>query len=281
MEKVEKVKNSFAWRALRYQYLRFLSVFNHHVAHDPLLITGSPKSGTSVIAAAYAEMVNQSLTLDLRCILEPNLSLLLSGRMKFNQLVERYSYEFRSDVIKEPWLSCLLPDVLDTYPDSFVVFIVRHPIQNVRSILERLGLKPLNGHTSISSLPWMSSDWLSVLKGGAVKTDDYVRNLALRWVEMVNNFHQIGTERKMIIRYEDFIANKLNVLKKINDKINNSIWTENIRASKVQYGFCGKYRENPYDLLGFDNAMKIYEITRGEMQQFDYTERNVVDRSWH
>src|SRR5205085_10258351 len=108
------------------------------------------------------------------------------------------------------------PRLLDYFPAAQAVFIVREPFQNIRSMLDRLGIA---GNLQefvprLHKLPNLT--WLRVLEGAdlALPPMHYIDTLALRW-QMAVDIYLREPDRYILVRYEDFTSNKRRCIERL------------------------------------------------------------------
>ena len=116
---------------------KILSLFSK-INSDPLLILGNQKSGTTVIASLLSKATKKTLTSDIKSLIK-NPSLKLDFKLLcLNDFIKQHKYDFSKDIIKEPFLSFYAEELIESFPNAKIVWIVRNPYQNIRSILNRL-----------------------------------------------------------------------------------------------------------------------------------------------
>lgn len=109
---------------------------------DPILVLGTQKSGTTAVAALLGLASRQAVSLDLvRDLRRPTAMLVAEGGLAFGRFVRRHAVDFSRPIVKEPNLTFLLPWILQRWPRARMLFVVRNPLQTVRSVLDRLGLR--------------------------------------------------------------------------------------------------------------------------------------------
>ncbi|MDR5899471.1 TDP-N-acetylfucosamine:lipid II N-acetylfucosaminyltransferase [Halomonas vilamensis] len=174
---------------------------------------GNQKSGTTAIAALVSEAANKKATLDIK-----------GGSKDFawqkmaihdgNALIdflERHQSEMDSDIVKEPALSVFLDTLIDLFPDSKFVLIIRNPYQNIRSILNRLGVPGSHKKLSYEDYEVFSTSpaWKYVVDSNWLGCDSksYIESLANRW-NYIANLAIENKDRIKIVKYEDFVKDK-------------------------------------------------------------------------
>jgi len=198
---------------VRYCRHRTASVFPR-----PVIFGGSPKSGTTAIAALLAEATGLSLSNDpfwrvLRSdgdgFLLPDV---LEGNLQLDAFVRRYPAYFAAEIVKDPDFAFLYRELQQVFPESPQVFIVRDPRENIRGILDRLHMRgdlerlgPSENRTLARE-----SGWRAILDGRGLDLDghaNYIGRLAQRWVRGVEAYFAAGTPVHLV-RYEDFLEDR-------------------------------------------------------------------------
>lgn len=180
---------------------------------NPLFVLGNQKSGTTAIAAMLAEAAGRSVSLDLRReIREPTIPLVLGGDLSIEDFVLRHRIDFAREIVKEPGLTLLYPQLAGYFPSSRFVFIVRNPADNIRSIMNRLDLAGDQQSVPTAQGAALSQTWRSIVFGDEdPATANPVACLSDRWSQMAE-MYLANKDRIVLIRYEDFVADKQAVL---------------------------------------------------------------------
>lgn len=186
---------------------------HYRVSQTPAaFITGMPKSGTTAVVrlmglCAGAESVSDPFhILDQRGIkYRDNL---FAGRMSCVRLMRRHRTVFRGALVKDPNLIFFFNEVRTAYPGATWIATVRDPRDNIRSILNRLGLP---GRSELlKDLPSdLGETWRRVLEGRtpSLPGGTVIERLAARWVAVANVYRQAATSM-VLSRYEDFVVDK-------------------------------------------------------------------------
>ena len=177
----------------------------------PVIVLGNPKTGTTAIAALLAAYGDLSATLDLwpRLRRPETLAAVHDGSMPFAAFVDRFRAEFARDLIKDPHLTFVYPQLAARFPDARFVVVVRDPRDTIRSILNRLGLPGDLDELGPEHYRRMRPLWEAVIDSPWLDVGDgnYVERLARRWslAARVALDHEDAVER---IRFEDFLRDK-------------------------------------------------------------------------
>ena len=138
------------------------------------------------------------------------MSKLLAGEVPIDRFVRRNAYAFSRDLIKEPVLTFVAPDLLAYFPAAKSIFVVRDPWHNIRSILNRLrtpgDLKAFDGLSEELQDP----TWDAIIRGRDLGLDGrhYIEVLAMRWCRGVDVFLD-DPASYVLCRYEDFCDDKI------------------------------------------------------------------------
>jgi hypothetical protein len=198
---------------VRYCRHRLAAVFP-----NPVIFGGSPKSGTTAIAALLAEATGRSLSTDpfwrvLRSdgdgFLLPDV---LEGNLRLEAFVRRYPAYFSAGIVKDPDFAFLYRELQQVFPDSPQVFIVRDPRENIRAILDRLHMRGDLEHLGPAENRTLAREvgWRAILDGRGLGLDghaNYIGRLAERWARGVDAYFAAGTPVHLV-RYEDFLEDR-------------------------------------------------------------------------
>lgn len=194
--------------SIKLGFERFASVFVRE--HErPILVFGNQKSGTSAISMLLGEATGLRTQMDIRGVWEPHLTPLLAGQTGLDEFVRRNAYAFSAPIVKEPGLTFVARALAAHFPKSPCIFIVRNPFQNVRSILNRLGLDGRIDEAGFDARSLPNATWRSIMTGAdlGLEATDPITVQALRWVRAVAEY-DAQPERFILMRYEDFLRDK-------------------------------------------------------------------------
>jgi len=243
---------------------RFITKIND----KPIIVIGNQKSGTTVIAALLAKYGDLSATLDINSMTADEQIKLHKKEMNFKKFVYRHRSDFRSDIIKEPALTFLYETIRNTYPKSQIIFILRDPRDNIRSILNRLDLPgdmdAINNYSKFSNL-WqqiLNSDWLGF------ESKNYVESLSKRW-NLATKTYLDNKNDMVFAKYENFISNKEYFINKLAEKVGIEKKQEIIKEVDVQYQHKGQ-RNVKWDNFFGKNLYIINEVCKEYIIKFYY-----------
>jgi Sulfotransferase family len=259
------------WAATRSRVVR---------AHpSPLFVLGNQKSGTSAIAALLAHATGSTLTQDIRrAIDDPAVQLRLRfGLESMDTFVERHRHEFSRQIVKEPALTLFYGALRRRFPESRFVFVVRDPRQNIRSILDRLGIAGSLETLDLDSLAVLarSPAWRLVLDPAWLghPGDHYIEGLAHRWCHMAD-VCLANRDHLILVRYEDFIRDKRGTIEALASRCVLPVVADVTRIADAQYQPRGNAGVDPMTFFGSRNLERIVAICVDRMHQLGYLAGN-------
>lgn len=171
-----------------------------------VIVLGNQKSGTTAIANLLAEAAQLSVTLDIHAEIRFGLldDLARSTSPDMQRLLRSYRQELMRHVVKEPELTWHASALQRALPEAAFVGIVRHPLENIRSIYDRIGLS--GRAASLQEAERLSVAWRRICDVSwhpDVTTSHPALMLAHRWRLHLEAMH--ACDRALIMqRYEDF-----------------------------------------------------------------------------
>jgi hypothetical protein len=189
-------------------YERFRAVFYRpHAA--PTFVFGNQKSGTTAIAGLISAATDETLISDFRGAREPYLGALMRGETSIADFVAKNAWAFSAPLVKEPSLSFVAPGLLEHFPASRAVFIIRDPWANICSILGRLHVRGDGDVPVREDGNSLNPTWQSILAGRDLgfAPGHYIDVLARRWLRAAQICESLG-DRVIALRYEDFNRSK-------------------------------------------------------------------------
>ncbi|HLO20079.1 MAG TPA: sulfotransferase [Sphingomicrobium sp.] len=239
----------------------------------PLIFLGKGKSGTTAIAALFAQATGQSVALDIPALFIDGLRPILTGRSHLRNVIRRERIAFSNDILKQPTLTWLYPQLKERFPGARYAFILRDPRDNIRSLFNRMGIPGNLRDLSEEQRAKIDSGWrwhfeephLLGLTGA-----DYIELSAERWNRAADVYLQNSSEM-LLIRYEDFLADRIGSIGSLADQLGLAI-VKDIRSS-LDHEFQPRGRDrgsNPGDFFGEENLAKIVEICGVRMRRLGY-----------
>lgn len=246
----------------------------HNLNPSPLFVLGNQKSGTTAIAGLLALATDKTVALDLPGLNEPVISRIYDGKISFKQTVERYLYiDFCKEIIKEPLLTFLYEDELrKLYPESRFIFIIRHPLQNIRSQLNWIEVSGKEQDLDLNNSN-ITPERLRVFTNADLNFNEshLIKNLALRW-NYCAQLYLTYPNFFLLVKYEDFTANKKNYI----EELANTLGTEvkNDISDKTDFRFQpqGNTKVDLREFFGLENYNLIVNICQPLMKKIGYTE---------
>lgn len=245
----------------------------------PVIVGGSPKSGTTAIAALLARAVGARFSNDpfwhvvhhdAKGFLLPDI---LEGRLTVAQFVERYRAYFQAEIVKDPDFAYLYPQLRECFPQSKQVFIVRDPRDNIRSILNRLGipgdlkeLDPIDGY-----IPPGRQGWRATFEGRGldITRGNYVERLAQRWSLGVRRYLDASSSIRLV-RYEDFAADKVGTIEQLAEDLDMAVTVDISGDVDRQFQSRGHRNVVLEKFFGPDNLRAIETLCADGMSALGY-----------
>ncbi|WP_085680452.1 sulfotransferase family protein [Marinobacter salarius] len=241
---------------------------------DKIIVAGMPKSGTTAIAKLLGASIQSPVCsdpfhqLDVRRV--EYREALFSGELSVRKLWKEHRDVFSGRVIKDPNFPLFIDDLRGFLPDSDIVFIIRDPRSNIRSILNRLGISgdPCDNKDKVSQL---KGAWFNVLSGVSpeFQGDDYLEKIAWRWRVSAENYLR-NEDSIRLIRYEDFNVNKKGQIESLVSDLGLTVSSDISAEVDVQYQPKGKNSISFEDFFGVDNLARINKIVSPLMARFGY-----------
>lgn len=184
-----------------------------------ILVSGMPKSGTTAILKLLAESTGLTSGNDPFYQLDVlGVSFredLYAERLSLSDLIRKNPAAFSGDVLKDPNFPFWTKDLKELFPTSKCVHLVRHPADNIRSILDRLNMNGSGDDEQIRKLG-INGTWRSVLDGAnpSINGENHIERLAKRWCRAIEGIPPIDSNN-LVIKYEDFTKAKQDVIESI------------------------------------------------------------------
>tara|TARA_R110001599_G_scaffold262322_1_gene462806 strand:- start:5759 stop:6559 length:801 start_codon:yes stop_codon:yes gene_type:complete len=252
--------------------------------HVKTIVLGHQKSGTTAIAALLAKSTGASYSNDPLYQIDRGLGLaankLLSTPQKLNYYTHRHPILFGCDIIKDPDLIFTWPQINKVFERANYVFVLRDPRDNIRSICDRLALKGKNSTPipSIKQLDRGNNHWHQIISGqlpplSSSLSNNYIINLAKRWNHAATICAK-NEDKMLIVKYEDFKANKGEVIHNLAEKLALPIKNDISKDLSKQFQKAGNSNIQWEDFYSQENLELIEEICAENMSHFGYNNSN-------
>lgn len=225
---------------------------------ETVFVLGNQKSGTTAIAALLAECAGQPFTSDVLYTYRTRLKDFVDGRRTISELAQKHPEWGQAGVVKDNDFTFLYPSVAEQFPRAGVVFVVRDPRQNIRSILNRLDLPgDLSALTDeqYAQVKARAAGWLPILTGSSFgqKGGHYIDVLADRWVR-ANEVYLGAADRMTLARYEEFDAAKRPFIEGLTRTLGYDVVTDISPSQDRQYQPLGDRSVTPEEFFGANLA---------------------------
>jgi len=265
----DTVRNISLYRLSRRAYLSVLNLTTTcGLQEKPIFVLGNQKAGTSAVAGLLAEMSGESVTIDIRGIYEPSLNKMFCREMSVKDLALKNKRDFASRIIKEPFLTFFYHCLVEHFPAAQFIFLVRDPVENIRSILNRAGYRH---RYDPEKKPRLSPEWKAILSGAYISPCcwDALECLSLRW-NITSSIYLDNQDRIRLCRYEDFVQDKQKCLQNLCMDLELPILHDLRHKLDFQYqqkGETGAGRQNFFSLPEID---KMESLCKPNMQSLGY-----------
>lgn len=244
------------------------------VNRRPLIFLGKGKSGTTAIAAMFAEATGKTVALDIPALFVDGIRPILLGRSELSAVVDRERLAFSHDIIKQPTLTWFFDELREFFPGARFVMIVRDPRDNIRSVLNRMDvpgnledLSPEMVANIHGGWRWhFDEPWLLGLTG-----KNYIELSANRW-NLAVDVYRDHSDDMLLIRYEDFMQDKIGSIARLAAQIGFPVVQDIGANSERQYQPQGKDRGKSWiEFFGPRNLGTIERICGSRMAEFGYS----------
>ncbi len=240
---------------------------SYQVNPRAIIVLGNPKTGSNAIASLLAEYCGISKTLDIPQLWSPVIINILEGKCNLASVIRKHPKPFSRDLIKEPLLSLIFDQVKQTFPQSRYVFISRDPRDNIRSILNRLGVSG-NLKEFGSEQKQLPDGWSESFNPKVLRTNytHYIDILAHRW-NLITNVYLENRDDMILIRYEDFMQNKTGAIAALARILRLPAINDISEKVDIPYNSAGKDRDLPWEtFFGSENLQRIERICGSRLE---------------
>ncbi len=261
-----------AYRALReFGYQARAALARPHPA--PVFILGAQKSGTSAIAALLGKATGLPTTLDLqREIRRPTFHLIPSGKMSFERFIRLNRLDFSRPIIKEPNLTLFYHELRARFPAARFTFVLRDPRDQIRSLLNRLGIPGDLSALDAELFPEVTPAWALVLDSSwrGIAGAHYVERLAYRWRHMAQTY-LAHADDMTLCRYEDFRAEKAPAIARLAAALGLKAAHDITAEVDRPFERVGDQRVTPSAFFGEENLRRIHDVCIAPMTALRYS----------
>ena len=245
----------------------------------PVLVGGSPKSGTTAIAMLLGVATETGVASDPFHRLDQRgvdfRDRLFSGRLSIAHLIDDNPDVFAAGIIKDPNFAFFIGPLLERFPHSHFVFIVRDPRANIRSILNRLGIRgDARQETVDAKLRDLPEGWRRVLTGRTpdVAGTDFIERMAYRWNAAVDAYRSY-VDRVRLVIYEEFDRDKEAVISSLAADVGLEVSRPLGAAADRQFQPRGERDVDWVEFFGERNLATIDRICEDRMRPLGYEPR--------
>ncbi len=245
---------------------------NTKICPNPILVIGNQKSGTTVIAALLSDMTGLPVTLDLsKEIDNPTYHRVLRNEIPFSEFIRNNKLDFSREIIKEPNMTLLYRKLTQYFPRSKIVFIIRDPRDNIRSILNRLNIPGnlpnlVKSHRVEITKAW---DLIIDLRWLGLQGDNYIEMLTHRW-NLISDVYLNNQEKLILSRYEDFLKDKAGEISRLVKRLGLAQVNDISDKVDIQFQPPGNRNIDWLEFFGEDNLTRIEGICGVRLKMFDY-----------
>ncbi len=184
---------------------------------SPILFLGNQKTGSSAIAQLLAARTGLTIATDLTAAWTEELDL-ATDPVLLAAFIQKNRYHFRRTIVKENSLTLAADGLFDAMPMARAVFTARHPVHNIRSILDRLHWP--GEARSLEQLPDLPDSWRQVIdvKAWGINAPDSISALSHRW-RLTTDALLRNRKRANVVKYEDFCSDKVAVIDQLADSL--------------------------------------------------------------
>ena len=259
------MKQNFRYyaRQLMHSGKRTFSRRKTEVNTSPVIITGNQKTGTSAIAALLAKATGTMATIDVFAKMGRVEYDVLDKKMAFREFRDAADTYFSSSIVKEPEFIFFMDQLLELYPTSNFVYIVRSPHENIRSIMNRLSPAKNSGEVEWSHIRKACRNaplWELVFDSSRMpyKVGGVVETLAHRWVFAHEQLWK-HSGRVVTVSYEGFKLNKVAVITSLANALDMPVKHSIEEFKDVQFQPAG-HTSNKVEFFCESDARLIDEI---------------------
>ncbi len=237
----------------------------------PIFFLGNQKSGTTAISSLFALAAGKSIATWVPGFSQPILEALWQHRITLPEAIRtKGAIEFSKEVIKECNLTFFHPTLRMQYPTAPMVFIVRDPRENLRSVLSYLQI-PGSLPTLLPVYTPKRREWQYIIDNSwmDIAATSYITSMASRWMRAAETYLH-APEQFILIRYEDFQADKPGTIRALCEKLEHPVQKD--FEPWLHYPFQPRHpsQQSWETFFGLENLTAIEQICARGMDAFHY-----------
>ena len=236
---------------------------------------GHQKSGTTAIAALFAELVGEPYHHDLFYThgwLDNHE--VFTGSLGAAELAARAPKAFSRGVTKDPDFTFAMPQIVEAHPTSPAIFIIREPKAMIASILGRLSIpgnaEAIGGHLD-GLKPVERTLWGNILdcERQGLPPGNHIAALSHRW-HIAAELYARCEGRCLLLRYEDFRSDKKGSLEALATSIGREMRNDISHRVDKKFQPRSKRPDSFLDFFGDQNFEIISSICDSRAKEFGY-----------
>jgi hypothetical protein len=240
-----------------------------------VVVLGHQKGGATAIAKLLGRMCQMPVSVDPFYEVDRGrakaVERVFHGDVQLSALARRHPSLFWQPIVKDPDFTFLWTQVAGLYPEARFLYVARHPVDTIRSVLDRLGLP---GDPSSGVLPPIRNPtrhWELILTGTLpeVPGDDYIEKLAHRW-QLAADTYAKDRDRMLLVRYEDFRRDKVRELTQLAGRLGLVAERDVSAEIDIPYQPPGKNKATLLGFFGRRRIDRIVSICERGMKQMGY-----------
>lgn len=240
---------------------------------NPILVVGNQKSGTSAVAGLLAKASNKSVAIDLIGeLIRPTVPKVVSGEWPVSEFLHHNNVDFTRGIIKDCHMTLIVDKVVEHIPGARVVYVVRDPRDNIRSIFNRLGMDGKANAVPPNVWRTLGPGWRLVLDGHwlEIDTDDPIVALSERWNRMTDVYLS-QTIRMTLVRFEDFSIDRSGYIEQLASLLDLPPAADITRYVDTPFQPPGDRRISLEAFFGAENVARIENICGDRMNALGYS----------
>lgn len=248
------------------------------VNRTPIIVLGNQKSGTSAIAHLLADFGGLSKTIDIPVLWDSTVIDIIKGHIEFSQIVNHHKFYFSKELIKEPNMTFFTQQVIEVFPESKYIFVVRDPRDNIRSLLNRIKIPGHLKEIDKLLLQGVREGYKLILNAKKWEIDqgeNYIGVLSHRWNRAVDNY-LLCKDRMTLVKYEDFLADKYQFIASLAGRLGIQQKMDITDRLDIQYQPRGIHNISWEEFFGPENLACIERICGNRMREFGYGNKTNV-----